>query len=199
MQSLPEPQAQILCGFRQCWLPSLCFFICPEELGAAVGNEKSTPQACAPQAYAPLACTMCSSYHPGISCPTPTPNFTGLRHPYPRHRRGLTLHRTNPREEPASAVLRVPSGIVVGGPSTWSLLRLHLERECSQTGLSLKARQSWSGVDINPKCLSKRPNGKGGHMGESHVTMKVTMLPLCLQAKKCWAWPAAATVLGERL
>lgn len=98
MQSLPEPQAQILCGFRQCWLPSLCFFICPEELGAAVGNEESTPQACAPQACAPLACTMCSPYHQGISCPTPTPNFTGLRHPYPRHRRGLTLHRTNPRE-----------------------------------------------------------------------------------------------------
>lgn len=69
MQSLPEPQAQILCGFRQCWLPSLCFFICPEELGAAVGNEESTAQACAPQ-----ACTMCS--HTTWVYPAPPPPQT---------------------------------------------------------------------------------------------------------------------------
>lgn len=34
-------------------------------------------------------------------------------------------------------------------------------------------------------------------MGESHVTIEVAMLPQCLRAKKCWAWPAAASTGRE--
>lgn len=34
-------------------------------------------------------------------------------------------------------------------------------------------------------------------MGESHVINEVTMLPQCLQAKKCWAWLAAASTGRE--
>lgn len=34
-------------------------------------------------------------------------------------------------------------------------------------------------------------------MGESHVTTEAAMLPLCLQAKKCRAWLAAASAGRE--
>lgn len=63
----------------------------------------------------------------------------------------------------------------------------------------LKVKWPWIRVDTNPKCPYKRQNRKRDHTGGSHVTIEAAIhaAMMSLQAKKCWAWPAAASTGRE--